>query len=45
MVKSGDTLFAIALRFHTTVDAILTLNPQITNANLIRVGDILNIPQ
>jgi len=45
MVISGDTLFAIALKFHTSVDAILALNPQITNANLIRVGDILNIPQ
>ncbi|SRR6266498_2082386 len=44
LIKSGDTLFAIALRFHTTVDAIMTANPQITNANLIREGETLNIP-
>lgn len=44
VVKSGDTLFGIALRFHTNVPAILAINPQITNANLIRVGDTINIP-
>ena len=44
LIKSGDTLFGIALRFHTTVDAIMAANPQITNPNLIRDGETLNIP-
>lgn len=45
LVKPGDTLGALALQFHTTVEAIMALNPQITNPNLIRDGDTLNIPQ
>jgi LysM repeat protein len=45
MVKAGDTLFAIALAHHTTVDAIVKANPHITNPNLIFVGETLNIPQ
>lgn len=44
-VKPGDTLFAIALAHHTTVDAIVNANPHITNPNLIFVGETLNIPQ
>ena len=44
LVKSGDTLGALALQFHTTVEAIMALNPQITNPNIIKVGDTLNIP-
>jgi LysM repeat protein len=45
LIKSGDTLFAIALKYHTTVDAIVQANPQITNPNLIRDGETLTIPQ
>jgi GH25 family lysozyme M1 (1,4-beta-N-acetylmuramidase) len=45
LVKSGDTLFGIALRYGTSVDAIVAVNPQITNPNLIRDGDTLNIPR
>src|SRR5512138_1087492 len=37
-VVSGDTLRKIAAKFGTTVDAILKLNPGITNPNLIYVG-------
>jgi lysozyme len=44
-IESGDTLFGLALRFHTTVEAILAANPQITNPNLIHIGETLNIPQ
>jgi peptidoglycan DL-endopeptidase LytE len=44
-IESGDTLFGLAERFHTTVDAILELNPQITDPNLIRIGENLTIPQ
>ena len=42
-VKSGDSLYAIAIKFSTTVAAIATYN-NITNPNNISVGQILNIP-
>ena len=45
LVKAGDTLFALALKFNTTVEAIMDLNPQITNRDFIREGDTLNIPE
>lgn len=41
-VKSGDTLAAIAKRFGTTVNAIVTAN-NISNQNLIYVGQQLKI--
>jgi LysM repeat protein len=40
----GDTLRKIATRFNTSVDAILKVNPQITNPNLIYVGQAISIP-
>jgi peptidoglycan DL-endopeptidase LytF len=43
-VVRGDTLRKIAARFDTTLDEILKINPQIKNANLIHVGDKINIP-
>ncbi len=43
-VKSGDTLFSIARRFGTTVDAMLEANV-ICNPNLIFVGQVLIIPR
>ncbi|MGZ9226628.1 MAG: LysM peptidoglycan-binding domain-containing protein, partial [Anaerolineales bacterium] len=36
--QKGDTLRKIAAKFNTTVDAILRVNPKITNPNLIYVG-------
>jgi LysM repeat protein len=42
-VVAGDTLTAIALRFGTTVNAIVQANG-IVNPNLIYVGQVLNIP-
>lgn len=41
-VKAGDTLYAIAIRYNTTVAKIAAAN-NITNANLIRVGQVLII--
>ena len=41
---SGDTLASIARKFSVTQAAIQTAN-NITNANLIKVGQILKIPQ
>lgn len=43
-VKKGDTLSAIAKKYGTTVEAILKANPQIKNANLIKVGEVIRIP-
>jgi LysM repeat protein len=42
--QRGDTLRLIAARFNTTVDAILRANPQITNPNLIYVGQAITLP-
>ena len=43
-VQRGDTLRKIASRLSTTVEAILAVNPQIINPNLIYVGQAINIP-
>ena len=42
--QRGDTLRKIAAKFNTTVDAILRVNPQITNPNLIYVGQAITVP-
>ncbi|NJC96227.1 MAG: hypothetical protein C3F07_05190 [Anaerolineales bacterium] len=42
-VKSGDTLYAIAVKFNTTVAAIAAEN-NIKNVNRISVGQVLRIP-
>jgi LysM repeat protein len=36
--QRGDTLRKIAAKYGTTVDVLLRLNPQITNPNVIYVG-------
>ncbi len=41
-VLSGDTLYAIARRYNTTVDAIKTFN-NITS-NTLQIGQTLKIP-
>ena len=38
------TLRKIADRLNTTVDAILKVNPQISNPNLIYAGQVINLP-
>jgi len=42
-VQPGDTLYAISVKFHTTVAALAQAN-NITNPNLLAVGDELVIP-
>lgn len=42
-VQTGDTLFAIAQRFDTTVEALVREN-NIANPNVIFVGQVLTIP-
>jgi LysM repeat protein len=44
VIQRGDTLKKIAIWTNTTVDAILQVNPQISNANLIYVGQSINLP-
>lgn len=44
IVNHGDTLSEIAKMFNTTVSHLLTLNPNIKNANLIYAGQRLNVP-
>ena len=43
-IRSGDTLWALAQRHGTTVDALLRANPQIKNRRLIITGQDLEIP-
>ena len=43
-VQRGDTLRKIADRLNTNVNAILQVNPQIGNPNLIYVGQAINLP-
>lgn len=43
-VASGDTLSRIAVRHGLTLSALKEANPQIQNPDLIRVGQMVNIP-
>jgi peptidoglycan endopeptidase LytE len=45
IVNHGDTLRSIAGLFGTSVDVLLGLNPNITNANLIYAGQRLKVPE
>ena len=42
-VKAGDTLYSIAKKYNLTIAALAKAN-NITNYNLIRVGQVLRIP-
>jgi LysM repeat protein len=44
VVEQGDTLSEIAVRFNTTVQALLDANPAIQDADLIYTGQSLVIP-
>lgn len=43
-VRASDTLFGIAQRFGVTVRQITAVNPQITNPDIIIVGQVICIP-
>ena len=43
-VKPGDTLSKIAMRNGVSLAQLLQANPQITNPNNIKVGDVINVP-
>lgn len=42
-VVKEDTLWAIARKYGLTLEALIALNPQIRNPNLIRVGDKVRV--
>lgn len=42
-VVAGDTFSKIARRYGLSVAQLSALNPQVTNINLIHVGDVLNV--
>lgn len=43
-IKKGDTLSAIAKKYGISLQELLKANPQITNPNLIKVGQVIRIP-
>jgi len=43
-VKPGDTLWAISVKYNTTVEQIKKYNPQLTTTPYIKVGQVLTIP-
>ena len=43
-ILKGDTLRKIATRINSTVNDILAVNPQITDANKIYTGQVINLP-
>lgn len=43
-IRSGDTLYNLAIRFNTTVDAIMRINPGI-NPNNLQIGQVICIPR
>jgi peptidoglycan DL-endopeptidase LytE len=42
-VQRGDTLKKIAVKFNTTLDNLVTINPNITNPNKIYVGQVVRV--
>ncbi|KAI5358592.1 Putative LysM domain-containing protein [Septoria linicola] len=44
IVRSGDTLTAIAKSFNITLDSLIAANTQIANPDVIDVGDVINVP-
>jgi LysM repeat protein len=43
-IQPGNTIFSIARSFSVTVEALLAANPQVVNANVIYVGQVICIP-
>jgi LysM repeat protein len=43
-VQPGDTMARIASRLGVTIEDLLAANPQITDPNVIKVGDPINVP-
>lgn len=44
VIRSGDTLYQIAIRFNTTVAALISANPRI-NPNMLQIGQTICVPR
>ena len=42
-VQTGDTLYGIAIQYELTLDELLTMNPDYTEEDYIRIGDLINV--
>ena len=43
-VVAGDTMYTISRRLGIPLEKLISANPQITNPNIITVGQVINIP-
>lgn len=43
-VQRGDTMYTIAQRYGISLQSLINANPQISNPNLIQIGQVINIP-
>lgn len=43
-IKSGEYLSLISKRYNVELNTLLAFNPQIKNANFVKVGDEVNVP-
>ncbi len=43
-IDSGDTLYSIARKYNISFSNLMKLNPQITDAGKINVGQLVNVP-
>lgn len=43
-VSPGDSMSKIAAQYHVGLAELLGVNPQVTDANVIGIGDVLNLP-
>lgn len=44
MAQSGDTMWSVAKKFNLSLNALLSANPQIEDADLIQVGQKIYVP-
>ncbi len=44
VVRKGDTLYGIAVKFHVTLTALRKANPKVTDPRMLRPGTKLVIP-
>ena len=43
-IRSGDTLYRLAIRFKVKLDALIAANPQLADPNKLKIGERINIP-
>lgn len=45
VVKKGDTLYKLAKAWGVPLQALIDANPQLSDPNVLNIGDIINIPK